>query len=114
MKKNLLAENYKRLFKARPSSNDSKLLKESKTPKHGQVIDDYTLVDDGYIGDDDMDGWLDLLADERLPEEWLDTPALKTRVIRVANEWLKRNGYAWQVADALEQNEEGEVTWKIK
>jgi urease accessory protein UreF len=29
MKKNLLAENYKRLFKARLSSNDSKLLKEA-------------------------------------------------------------------------------------
>ena len=31
MKKNLLAENYKRLFKARPSSNDASLIKEAAT-----------------------------------------------------------------------------------
>jgi hypothetical protein len=32
MKKNLLAENYKRLFKARLSSNDASLLKEANEP----------------------------------------------------------------------------------
>jgi hypothetical protein len=38
MKKNLLAENYKRLFKARPSSNDASLLREAMTPKERKEL----------------------------------------------------------------------------
>ena len=35
MKKNLLAENYKRLFKARPGSNDASLIKEAEADFDG-------------------------------------------------------------------------------
>ena len=95
-----------------------KVLKEAsfniKSPKSGQKIDDWDLVDKGYISEDHTDYWLDLLADERIQDGWIDNPAQKSKVLKLANSWLKKNDYTWQVADALDQNEEGEVTWVIK
>jgi len=89
--------------------------KTTPSPKPGQKITDSDLVDDGFISGDDMaDAWLDLLADERLPDDWINNTAQKSKVLKLANTWLKKNGYAWQVADALTQNEDGVVTWKIK
>jgi len=88
--------------------------KPSRSPKPGQKITDSDLVDDGYIADNHMDYWLDLLGDARMPDEWYTNPRLKAKGLKVANTWLKQNGYAWQVADALDQDEEGVVTWKIK
>ena len=91
-----------------------KVINEGATPKSGQKIDDWDLVDKGYISEDHTDYWLDLLADERIQDGWIDNPAQKSKVLKLANSWLKKNDYTWQVADALDQNEEGEVTWVIK
>lgn len=91
------------------------IAKTTPSPKPGQKITDSDLVDDGFISGDDMaDAWLDLLADERLPDDWINNTAQKAKVLKLANTWLKKNGYAWQVADALTQDEDGVVTWKIK
>ena len=91
-----------------------KALKEAISPKPGQKIDDWDLVDGGYISANHTDEWLDLLSDERLEDGWINDTALKVEVLELVNTWLKKNGYNWQVADALEQNDEGEVTWQIK
>jgi hypothetical protein len=89
-----------------------KVLREAKTLQSGQTIDDWNLVDSEYISEDDSEDWLDLLSD--VPDGWISKPASKTKVLKLANTWLKKNGYTWQVADALSQNDEGEVTWKIQ
>ena len=91
-----------------------KALKEARSPKPGQTIDDWDLVDGGYISANHTDEWLDLLSDERLPDGWINDTALKVEVLQLVNKWLKKNGYNWQVADALEQNDEGEVPWQIE
>jgi len=83
--------------------------KTTPSPKPGQKITDSDLVDDGFISDDDMDTWLELFSDEGDI-----TPRNKKKFVAMANTWLKKNGYAWQVADALSQDEDGVVTWKIK
>lgn len=91
-----------------------KVLKEAKMPKTGLKINDSDLVDDGYISEDHMDAWLDLLSDERIPDGWYQNSTQKAKILKLANTWLKKKGYAWQVADALNQDDEGVVTWKIK
>ena len=112
--KKLIREEVRNVLKESKSRNTRRSLREAKVPKPGQKITDSDLVDDGFISDDDMDTWLDLLADERLPDDWINTTAQKAKVLKLVNTWLKKNGYAWQVADALTQDEDGVVTWRIK
>ena len=97
-----------------PSSGKSPNAGTNKVPTSGKKITDSDLVDDGYISEDHMDEWLDLLSDERIPDGWYRNSTQKAKILKLANTWLKKNGYAWQVADALNQDEEGVVTWKIK
>jgi uncharacterized protein YlxP (DUF503 family) len=52
-----------------------------------------------------------LLSDVR--EEWVDSKSSKAKVLKMINAWLLKNKYKWSVADALSQDEEGVVTWKI-
>lgn len=101
-------------FSKSPSSGKSPNAGTNKVPTSGKKITDSDLVDDGYISEDHMDEWLDLLSDERIPDGWINNTAQKAKILKLANTWLKKNGYAWQVADALNQDEEGVVTWKIK
>jgi len=108
MKKNLLAENYKRLFKARPSSNDASLINEAKMPKSGQKLSDYDLSDNGYLGDVEED-WFELFTDEGDV-----TPGSKKKFVTMANEFLKDNGLKWQVSGVVGQDDEGTITWIIK
>jgi len=101
-------------FSKSSSSGKSPNASTNKVPTSGKKITDSDLVDDGYISEDHMDEWLDLLSDERIPDGWINNTAQKAKILKLANTWLKKNGYAWQVADALNQDEEGVVTWKIK
>ena len=59
-----------------------KALKEARSPKPGQTIDDWDLVDGGYISANHTDEWLDLLSDERLPDGWINDTALKVEVLQ--------------------------------
>ena len=107
--KKLIREEVRNVLKESKSRNTRRSLREAKVPKPGQKITDSDLVDDGFISDDDMDTWLELFSDEGDI-----TPRNKKKFVAMANTWLKENGYAWQVADALSQDEDGVVTWKIK
>lgn len=87
-----------------------KVIKES-APTAGQTIDDWDLVDKNIIKPAHQDTWLELLSD--VPDGWVRNASRKAKVLQIANTWLSKNGYQWSVADALSQNEDGEVTWKI-
>lgn len=90
-----------------------RVLKEANTrsPKPGSTIDDWELVDKKIIKPQDEDSWLELLSD--YPDGWINSKSRKAQVIAMANDFLTKRKYSWKVADALDQNEEGEVTWKI-
>jgi len=82
-----------------------KVLKEN-TLTPGQRISDRDLIDGGYIKPAHVDEWLELFSDE-----YDFNPARQTKI---ANAWLAKNGYAFRVATAVDQDDEGEITWKIK
>jgi len=87
-----------------------KVIKEGAV-KSGQTIDDSDLVDNNVIKPAHQDTWLELLSD--VPNGWVRNASRKAKVLQIANTWLSKNGYQWSVADALSQDEEGVVTWKI-
>jgi hypothetical protein len=104
----LIKEEVRKALKESP--NTRRALREANV-KPGQIIDDYDLVDTSVIKPDHEDTWLELLSD--VPEGWVDSTTSKAKVLKMINAWLKKNGYKWSVADALSQDEEGVVTWKI-
>jgi|694.fasta_scaffold37897_2 hypothetical protein len=81
-----------------------KVLKEMKMPKSGQKLDDYDLTDNGYIKEDDMDSWLELFTDET----WN-----VSKYVKLANNWLKSNGYKWQVKSCSSTDDGETITWTI-
>jgi hypothetical protein len=81
-----------------------KVLKEMKMPKSGQKLDDYDLTDNGYINEDDLDSWLELFTDER----WN-----VSKYVKLANNWLKSNGYKWQVKNCSSTDDGETITWTI-
>lgn len=87
-----------------------KVINES-TPKAGQTINDWDLVDRNIIKSADEEPWLELLTE--FPNNWVRIAPQKSKVLQLVNGWLKKRGYQWSVADALSQDEEGVVTWKI-
>jgi hypothetical protein len=97
-------------FRALIKEEVRKVLKEA-TVKPGQSIDDYDLVDKNVIKPAHQDTWLELLSD--VPNGWVRNASRKAKVLQIANTWLSKNGYQWSVADALSQDEDGVVTWKI-
>ena len=81
-----------------------KVLKEMKMPKSGQKLDDYDLTGNGYIKEDDMDSWFELFTDET----W-NVP----KYVKLANNWLKSNGYKWQVKSCSSTDDGETITWTI-
>jgi hypothetical protein len=104
----LIKEEVRKALKESP--NTRRALREA-TVKSGQIIDDYDLVDTNVIKPAHQDTWLELLSD--VPDGWVDNKIMKTKVVKELNRWLLDNKYKWSVADALSQDEEGVVTWKI-
>ena len=72
--------------------------------KSGQKLDDYELTDDGYINEEDVDSWLELFTDER----WN-----VSKYVKLANNWLKSNGYKWQVKSCSSTDDGETITWTI-
>lgn len=84
-----------------------KVLKEAAPVlKSGQTLDDYDLTDNGHIKEDDLNDWLELFSDER--------PFNGPRFVKMANEWLKENGYRFQVSKATSDDDGETITWTIK
>ena len=83
----------------------------TQSPKPDSTIDDWELVNKKIIKPKHEEDWLVLFSDEI--ELNPKSSASRKKYINMANTWLKDNGYTWRVADALSQNEEGEITWKI-
>lgn len=83
-----------------------KVLKESMKLKSGQKVDDYDLTDNGHIKEDDLDAWLELFSDER--------PFNGPKFVKMANNWLKQNGYGFQVSKATTEDDGETITWTIK
>ena len=81
-------------------------LKEAMALKSGQQVDDYDLTDNGHIKEDDLDAWLELFSDER--------PFNGPKFVAMANEWLKENGYRFQVSKATTTDDGETITWTIK
>ena len=81
-----------------------KVLREANALKSGQQVDDYDLTDNGYIKKDDLDAWLELFSDER--------PFNGPRFVKMANEWLKENGYRFQVSKATAEYRDWETDRK--
>ena len=88
-----------------------KAVAEARTLKSGAVIDDWNLVDKNIIKPEHEDEWLNLFTDEG--DINFKSSASVKKFTRMANDWLKENGYTWRVSAALSQNEEGEITWKV-
>lgn len=86
-----------------------KVISEAATPKPGSTIDDYDLINKKIIKSKHEEDWLELFSDE--PEL---TSGTNKRLTKLANSWLEKNGYTWRVEKAISQNEDGEITWKIK
>ena len=87
-----------------------KVLKEANL-KSGSTIDDWELVNKNIIKPQHQDTWLELFSDEG--DINFKLPASVKKFTKIANDWLKSNGYTWRVASAVSQNEEGEIIWKI-
>ena len=83
-----------------------KVLKEAKALKSGQMVDDYDLMDNGYIKDNDVDAWVELFSDEG--------PFNGPKFVKIANSWLKKNGYHFQVSKATSDDDGETITWTIK
>ena len=81
-----------------------RVIKETKMPKSGQKLDDYDLMDNGYIKEDDIDPWAELFTDERWNVK---------RYVQLANKWLKENGYNWQVKNCSSTDDGETITWTI-
>jgi hypothetical protein len=84
-------------------------LREAKTPVSGKKIDDFDLVDKGYLGKYD-DEWLELFSDELADPT---SPTAKKRFLAKANKFLQLKKFTWQVKDIVSQNEDGEITWVV-
>jgi len=108
--KKLIREEVRNVLKESKSRNTRRSLREAKVPKSGTTIDDWDLYEDGYFNNtDEADTWLELFSDEGDI-----TPGNKKKFVAMANKWLTGNGYSWQVKDVISQNEDGEITWRIK
>ena len=105
----LIKEEVRKVLKESPNTRRG-ALKEAVV-KSGQIIDDWDLVETGVIKSAHEEAWLELLSDH--PEEWIDNKSNKAKILKMINTWLLKNKYKWSVADALSQDEEGVVTWKI-
>ena len=81
-------------------------LKEAMALKSGQQVDDYDLTDNGHIKEDDLNDWLELFSDER--------PFNGPKFVKMANEWLKENGYRFRVKAATTEDDGETITWTIK
>lgn len=79
--------------------------------KPGATIDDWELVNKNIIKPEHQDDWLELFSDEG--DINFQSPRSVMKFTQLANMWLKNHGYAWRVARAISQNDEGEITWKI-
>ena len=103
MKKNILAENMRRF--------GTKNLNENE--QSGEfVIDDWEIVDKpefilGNHNSDMIDDWLELFSD--IPENAPDQA-----FIEKANEFLEEIGSNYRCVGKISQNEEGEITWRMK
>lgn len=82
-----------------------KVLRESRTLKSGQKVDDDGLIDNDHIKEDDLESWLELF--DRMP---FNGP----QFVKMANEWLKDNRYSFRVSKAASNNDGETITWTIK
>ena len=101
--KNLLSENMRRF--------GTKNLNENEQSREF-VIDDWDIVDKpefilGKHNAEMADEWLELFTD--LPENAPDQ-----EFIEIANEFLEEIGSNYRCVGKISQNEEGEITWKMK
>ncbi len=96
-------------FRALIREEIKKVLTETKVPVSGKKIDDWNLVQKGYLGKHDEE-WSELFSDEYADPT---SPTAKKRFINMANKFLASKKFTWQVKDIISQNEDGEITWLI-
>ena len=77
--------------------------------KPGTFIDDYDLLEKNLIKPTHQEAWMELFSDE--PDL---TPGTNKRLTKLANSFLEENGYTWRIEKAISQNDDGEITWRIK
>lgn len=86
------------------SSTTSKQKAPSKTPKPGEKLTDDALSK--YLRRGDVNEWFELLSDEGSFNS--------SKFTKIANSWLKDNGYAFQMASASSKDDGETITWTVK
>ena len=75
----------------------------SKTPKSGEKLNDDALSK--YLRRADVNEWFDLLSDEGKFNS--------SKFTKIANAWLKDNGYAFQMSNASSKDDGETITWTV-